>query len=71
MSETEGGISEVTVADLLASSGLKVTAEEVGAVARALARIEEAARLLAKPDFDDTFEQYYRLLEQDREGGKA
>ncbi len=55
----------------LASSGVRVTAEEIGPVVAALARINTAARLLLRPSFDDTSEAYYRLLEQDGAGADA
>ncbi|MGA8650714.1 MAG: hypothetical protein WB677_08845 [Xanthobacteraceae bacterium] len=67
----DGGIGEAALADVLASSGVSVEAEEIGPVVAALARINTAARLLLRPSFDDTSEAYYRLLEQDGAGADA
>jgi len=60
-----GDLGEEALAEVLASSGVKVGPEEIGAVARSLARIERAAILLRAPPFDETNEQFYRLLEDD------
>ena len=67
----DDGIGEAALAGVLASSGVRVTAEEIGPVVAALARINTAARLLLRPSFDDTSEAYYRLLEQDGAGADA
>jgi hypothetical protein len=64
-------LSETSLAELLASSGVAVTQDEIAPVARTLARINTAARLLLRPSFDDTVEAYYRLLEQDGAGADA
>jgi len=71
MSVTEDGISEAALADVFASSGVKVEAEEIPPVVRALVRINAAARVLLRPSFDDTVEAYFRLLEQDDAGADA
>ncbi len=62
---------EAALAELLASSGVAVAQDEVAPVARALERINAAARALLRPSFDDTLEAYYRLLEQDGTGAGA
>jgi hypothetical protein len=64
-------IGETALAELLASSGVAVSQEEIAPVARALTRINAAARILLRPSFDDTVEAYYRLLEQDGVGADA
>ena len=61
-------ISEAALAEVLAASGVAVSADEVGPVARSLGRIERAAALLSPPSFDDTNERFYRLLENDGAG---
>jgi hypothetical protein len=71
MSVTEDGVSEAALADIFASSGVKVEAEEIRPVVRALVRINAAARVLPRPSFDDTVEAYFRLLEQDDAGADA
>jgi len=71
MSVAEDGISEAALADVFASSGVKVEAEEIGPVARVLVRINAAARVLPRPSFDDTTESYFRLLERDDAGAGA
>ena len=49
---------------VMAASGVKVTAEDVGAIARALARVEAAARLLSSsPTFDTSVDEFTRVLE--------
>jgi hypothetical protein len=67
----DNDIGEAALAELMASSGVAVTQEEIAPVARALARINAAARILLRPLFDDTIEAYYRLLEQDGAGADA
>ncbi len=64
-------LGEAALAELLASRGVAVAHDEVAPVARALERINAAARALLRPSFDDTFEAYYRLLEQDGTGAGA
>jgi len=64
-------LSETALAELLTSSGVAVTQDEIAPIARTLARINAAARLLLRPSFDDTVEAYYRLLEQDGAGADA
>lgn len=61
---TESHVSEIAIADLLANSGIDATADEVGAIALAVARIQDASRLLGAHRFDDTAERYFRLLGQ-------
>ena len=59
-------IDQRMLADILNASGVKVTADEVDAVARALTRINAAATvLLTSLPFDETAERFYRLLEND------
>jgi hypothetical protein len=67
----DNDIGEAALAELMASCGVAVTHEEIAPVARALARINAAARILLRPSFDDTVEAYYRLLEQDGVGADA
>ncbi len=64
-------LGEAALAELLASSGIAVAHEEVAPVARALERINAAARALLRPSFDDTVEAYSSLLEQDGTGAGA
>jgi hypothetical protein len=63
-------LGEKALADVLAASGVNIGAEDVGPVARTLARIEQAAALLSAPSFDDTNERFYRLLEDDGTGAR-
>jgi hypothetical protein len=71
MSADDNELGETSLAELLASSGVAVTQDELVPVARTLGRINAAARLLLRPSFDDTVEAYYRLLEQDGVGADA
>ena len=64
-------LGEAALAELLTSSGIAVAPDEIAPVARALERINAAARSLLRPSFDDTLEAYYRLLEQDGTGADA
>jgi hypothetical protein len=64
-------ISEAALAAVLAASGVAVNADDIGPVARSLARIERAAILLGSPSFDDTNERFHRLLEDDGAGAGA
>jgi hypothetical protein len=64
-------ISEAALAAVLAACGVMVSPEELGPVARSLARMQDAAVLLQLPSFDDTNERFYRLLEDDGLGAKA
>ena len=64
-------ISEVALAEILAASGIAVSSDDIGPVARSLGRIERAAALLRPPSFDDTNERFYRLLENDGAGAGA
>ena len=64
-------ISEAALAEVVAASGVAVSADDVGPVARSLARIERAAALLKPASFDDTNERFYRLLENDDTGAGA
>ena len=67
MAKTTGGNSDTAaLADIFANSGVKVAPEDIGPVARTLARIKSAAVLLApSPSLDETSERFYRLLERD------
>jgi hypothetical protein len=57
-------LDRTALEDLLASSGVKLTSEEVEVVSRSLARMRLAAAALAQsPSFDETVERFYRLLE--------
>jgi len=71
MSAVEDEISEAALADVFASGGVKVEADEIGPVVRALVRIDAAARVLLHSSFDDTVESYFRLIEQDDAGAGA
>jgi hypothetical protein len=65
-------IAGATVEAVVADSGVSITAEEAEAVARSLVRIEAAAAILLRlPSFDETVEQYYRLLESDAAEGRG
>jgi hypothetical protein len=64
-------ISEAALAEVLAASGVAVSSDDIGAVARALARIEGAAVLLGSPSFDDSNERFSRLLDDDGAGAPA
>jgi uncharacterized protein with von Willebrand factor type A (vWA) domain len=64
-------LGDAALAELLASSGVAVAPAEIAPVARALARIDAAARALLRPSFDDTAEAYHRLLVQDGSGAAA
>jgi hypothetical protein len=67
--EVAGEIDGKTVEGLVAASGVKLTAPEVDAVVRAVARIKRSASLLLPPSlFDQTSEHFYRLLESDAAG---
>lgn len=69
MSVGSGGIDKTALEKVLSASGVKVTSEDVDAVARSLARIESAATALCRSlSFDDTAERFYRLLEGDPAG---
>jgi len=64
-----GGIDKTTLEKALSSSGVKVTSEDVDAVARSLAGIEPAAAALCRSlSFEETSELFYRLLEGDAAG---
>jgi hypothetical protein len=67
----DNDIGEAALAELMASSGVAVSREEVAPVAGALKRFNAAARIFLRPSFDDTVEAYYRLLEQDGAGADA
>jgi hypothetical protein len=68
--ESRGGLDKSALEEILASSGVKVTSDEVDAVARSLARMRLAAGTLPRsPSFDETVERFYRLLEIDAAGG--
>ncbi len=55
---------------LFAASGVAVTREDIEAVARSVARINQAAAaLFATLSFDETVEQFYRLLNVPAEKG--
>jgi len=60
------GIDKATLERLMAGSGVSLSPEEADAVIRSLARFQiAAANLLQAPSFDETIEQFYRLLEID------
>lgn len=61
-------IDEAALVQALAANGVKVDLEEIGPLARSLARIQDAAISLQSPSFDDTNERFYRLLEDDGTG---
>jgi hypothetical protein len=66
IAHSHGGIDRATVEGRVADSGVRLTPQEVDAVVRSLARIQiAAAALLQSPLFDQTIEQFYRLLESD------
>jgi hypothetical protein len=71
MSGGDKDIDAAALAELFANSGVSVEQEEIAPVARALTRINAAARVLVRPSFDDTVEAYYRLLDQDGVGADA
>jgi hypothetical protein len=71
MNAGDKDLDEAVLAELFANSGVSVEQEEIASVARALTRINAAARVLLRPSFDDTVEAYYRLLEQDGVGADA
>jgi DNA-binding GntR family transcriptional regulator len=58
-------LSEAALAEVLAASGVNAGPEDIGPVARSVARIRDAAVALRPPSFDDTNERFYRLLEDD------
>jgi len=58
-----------TFEEVINNSGVKVTPQEAETVARSLARIQAAAAVLQRSrSFDDTGEQYYRLLDRNAAG---
>jgi hypothetical protein len=63
-----GEIGEAALTEVLAATGVAVSADDIGPVARSLARIERAAASLRPPSFDDTNERFFRLLEDDGTG---
>jgi hypothetical protein len=67
----DNDIGEATLAGILASTGVAVSQEEIAPIARALSRIDAAARVLLRSSFDDTTESYFRLLEDDDGGARA
>jgi hypothetical protein len=69
MSVGSGDIDKTALEKALSSSGVKVTSEDIDAVARSLARIESAAAALCRSlPFDETSEHFFRLLEGDTAG---
>ena len=63
------GPGRKTVEEVITDSGVKITPHEAEAVARSLARIQAAAAVLQRSrSFDDTGEQYYRLLDRNAAG---
>jgi len=64
---------EIDVAALekvLASSGVEISSQDVEAVARSLARINQAAAALFPPCvLDESGERFFRLLESDAGDG--
>jgi hypothetical protein len=70
MSGAPGVDSKSVLAETLAASGVKVSADDVAAVAQSLDRIQAAAAVLLPPtSFDETIEAFYRLLDPDDAGG--
>jgi hypothetical protein len=63
-------IDRAALASLIADSGVRLTAEEVDAVARSLDRIQSAAAtLLRSSSLDETSARFYSLLESDAADG--
>jgi hypothetical protein len=63
------GLGGKTVEEVITNSGVKITPQEAEAVARSLARIHAAASILQRSrSFDDSGEQYYRLLDRNAAG---
>lgn len=61
-----GAIDRATVEALMAASGVRPSSAELDAVVRSLARLHEAAAtLLQSLSFDETGQQFFRLLEND------
>ena len=59
-------IDRATVAALMAASGVSASSAELDAVVDSLARMQSAAAgLLRSAAFDETCEQFFRLLEDD------
>jgi hypothetical protein len=69
--KADGDIGEAALSEALGASGVAVTADDIGPVARSLAPIERAAALLGPPSFDDTNERFSRLLEDGGSGAPA
>jgi hypothetical protein len=64
------GIDLVALEKILASSGVKISPQDVDAVARSLARINHAAAgLFPSCVLDETAERFFRLLESDADDG--
>jgi hypothetical protein len=70
MSAPAHGVTDrAALKKLIADSGVKVTAEDVEAVARSLDRIQAAvAPFLQSLSFDETGERFYRLLNDAADG---
>lgn len=66
------GIDKATLEKLMTSSGVSLSPEEADAVVQSLTRFQvAAANLLQSLPFDETIEQFYRLLETDVTTGGA
>lgn len=64
--QARDGFDAAAMAALIAGSGVRASAAEVETAARALAGIAQAeAALLQTVSFDETIEDYFRLLEND------
>ena len=64
------GIDLVALEKILASSGVKISPQDVDAVARSLARINHAAAgLFPSYALDDTAERFFRMLESATDDG--
>ncbi len=64
--QSDDGVDRAMLEQIMADSGVKVTAEDVDAIARSLARIHKAASiLLPSLSFDITVERFALLLESD------
>ncbi len=64
------GIDLAALEKVLTSSGVKISPQDIDAVARSLARIyDAAAALFPSCALDETAERFFRLLEDDGADG--
>jgi len=64
--QSDGGLDRAILEQIMADSGVKITAEDVDSVARSLASIHKAASVLLQSlSFDTTVERFALLLEND------